>query len=168
MRVRGAQREMSSAERGTAGAGEEEKRKEGGGKKCWFVEVDPIRCAFPSFPRFASSPLSQPLMETPGGFPTSPAPTPLLPWVNPRFPHGPCGLAAAPGSSGWPWDVPAPVPLPQERPGPCVTVSAPANLAAPREGSTGVCGFCQMGPRAESRQERREVEGTGVGQCLFQ
>ncbi|OWK51491.1 hypothetical protein RLOC_00005053 [Lonchura striata] len=64
-------------------------------------------------------------MEAPGGFPTSPAPTLLLPWRKSAVPLCARGLTAAPGSSGWPWDVPALVPLSQERAGPCVTASAP-------------------------------------------
>lgn len=121
-----------------------------------------------------------------GGFPTSPSPGPAAPAVQIRssctvLGHseqpqladaadspGPGTLISSPGSSGRPWDVPAPVPAPREGARPRATAAAPANLTAPRQGTTGVCGFWQMGPRAESRQDQREMEGTGAGQCLFQ
>lgn len=91
MRVRGAQREMSSAERGAAGGGEQEEWRKGGKV---FVEVDPISCTFPSCPRFAPSLLSQPRMEALGGFPTSPALAPRLPGWKSAVLQGPGGLTA--------------------------------------------------------------------------
>lgn len=106
-----------------------------GGEKsvCWFVEVDPISCAFPSCPRFAPSPLSQAPMEAPGVSPPAPAPAPLLPRCKSAAPARSSGTQSSP-SSLTPLTAPA-----QGR-----SLAAPAPRAGP-----GTCQLLSLLPRRE-------------------
>lgn len=118
-----------------------------------------------------------------GAFPTSPSPGPAAAVLEIRssctVPEGsqqpqrcspvPGTLISSPRLLGLALGRASSCPCsPGEGTAPCDSLSPAANLTAPREGITGVRGFWQTGPRAESRQDQREVEGTGVGQCLFQ